>query len=167
MGLLPENCLMARPVLPFLIPRLWMLSLLLGGFCFHEAHAEPTDSVPKLQVRLIKASNLSAETSDPKVKSLDAQLKADFGYNHYDQIFFSESQFIRDEKAIFEMPDDFVITITYHGRKRGQREFFVETEYRGKKFVGFYASFPEVAKPVLIRGPGTHEYRYIIALSPG
>jgi hypothetical protein len=69
--------------------------------------------------------------------------------------------------AIFEMPDDFGITITYHGRKRKSREFFVETEYRGKKFVGFYASFPEKAKPVLIRGPGSREWRYIIALSPG
>lgn len=125
------------------------------------------DTVPKLQVRLIRASNESAETSDARVKSLNAQLRADFGFNHYDQIFFSETQFIRDEKAIFQLPDDFGITITYEGRKRGNREFFVETEYRGKKFVGFYASFPDNAKPVLIRGPGTHQYRYIITLSPG
>ncbi len=144
----------------------WILMLLLGLFVSHVG-AQGTESVPRLQVRLIKASNESAETSDPKVKSLDAQLKADFGYNHYQQIFFSDSQFIRDEKAVFEMPDDFAITITYHGRKKGQREFFVETEYRGKKFVGFYASFPDVAKSILIRGPGSHEYRYIIALSPG
>ncbi len=125
------------------------------------------DSVPRLQVRLIRASNDSREMSDPKVRSLNAQLKADFGYNCYKQIFFSDSQFTRDEKAIFEMPDDFGITITYMGRKRGKREFFVETSYRGKKFVGFYEAFPEHAKPVLIRGPGTHDYRYIIALSPG
>jgi hypothetical protein len=125
------------------------------------------DSVPRLQVRLIRASNDPAENSDAKVKTLKAQLKADFGYTCYEQIFFSDIQFTREEKAIFEMPDDFGITITYHGRKKGKREFFVETEYHGKKFVGFYASFPENAKPVLIRGPRSGNYRYIIALSPG
>ena len=146
--------------------KFWVFGLLIGFFS-----PDPTvlaeDSVPRLQVRLIRASNEPAETSDPKVRSLNVQLKADFGYSHYQQIFFSETQFTRDEKAIFQMPDDFGITITYHGRKKGNREFFVETEYREKKFVGFYASFPENSKPVLIRGPGTHEYRYIIALSLG
>ena len=141
----------------------WFLLFSLGLVAF----ARSDDTVPRLQVRLIRASNGPAEESDPKVKSLDAQLKADFGYTHYEQIFFSDTQFGRDEKAVFEMPDDFAITITYHGKRRGQREFFVETEYRGKKFVGFYASFPEIAKPILIRGPGTRDYRYIIALSPG
>ena len=141
--------------------------LLLFFFPFAFLKSESNDSVPKLQVRLIRASNEPPENSDPKVRSLNAQLKADFGYNCYQQIFFSESQFIRDEKAIFEMPDDFGITVTYHGMKKGNREFFVETEYHGKKFVGFYASFPEKAKSVLIRGPGTRDYRYIIALSPG
>jgi len=126
-----------------------------------------TESIPKLQVRLIRASNAPAEKSDPKVNSLNAQLKADFGYSNYQQIFFSESQYIFDEKAIYQMPDDFGITITYRGKRKGQREFFVETEYRGKKFVGFYASFPENAKPVLIRGPGTPDGRYIIALTVG
>lgn len=129
--------------------------------------AQPNDSVPRLQVRLIRASNEPAENSDPKVRDFNVQLKADFGYQNYQQIFFSESQFTRDERAIFQMPDDFGITITYHGRKKGNREFFVETEYKGKKFVGFYASFPENAKPVLIRGPGTRDARYIISLSPG
>ena len=141
-------------------------TIILG--CFWILNAQAGDpSVPRLQVRLIRASNEPAETSDPKVKSLDVQLKADFGYTSYQQIFFADIQFARDEKAIFEMPDDFGLTVTYYGKKKGNREFFVETEYRGKKFVGFYASFPEEAKPVLIRGPGTHQYRYIIALSPG
>lgn len=136
--------------------------------CFLAPKIQASDpAVPRLQVRLIRASNEPAETSDPKVKALDVQLKADFGYTSYQQIFFSDTQFIRDEKAIFEMPDDFGLTVTYQGKKKGNREFFVETEYRGKKFVGFYASFPENVKPVLIRGPGTHQYRYIIALSPG
>ncbi len=142
-----------------------VLGLLLFSMWAVECRA--ADTVPKLQLRLIRASNEAAEKSDPKVKSLNAQLRADFGFNHYDQIFFAETQFIRDGKAIFELPDEFGITITYEGRKHGNREFLVETEYRGKKFVGFYASFPENAKPVLIRGPGTHEYRYIITLSPG
>ena len=124
------------------------------------------ESVPTLQVRLIRATNGSPETSDPKVRQLNAQLKADFGYNCYQQVFFVQMQFTRDEKAVFELPEDFNIVITYMGRKKGQREFFVETAYRGKKFLGFYASFPEPAKPVLIRGPGSHECRYIIALSP-
>ncbi|MBI4024298.1 MAG: hypothetical protein HY360_04910 [Verrucomicrobia bacterium] len=128
---------------------------------------DPNGNVPRLQVRLIRASNDPAENSDPRVKSLNVQLKADFGYKNYQQIFFSESQFTRDEKAIFEMPDEFGITITYHGRKKGNREFFVETSYRGKKFVGFYASFPDNSRPVLIRGPGTRDTRYIIALSLG
>jgi len=140
--------------------------ILILGMCLASV-ARADENVPRLQVRLIRASSGPAEESDPKVKTLDAQLKADFGYTRYEQIFFSDTQFTRDEKAIFEMPDDFAITITYHGRRRGQREFFIETEYRGKKFVGFYASFPDTAKPVLIRGPGTREYRYIIALSPG
>jgi len=144
----------------------WVLGLALIGLLISPARSE--ENLPKLQLRLIRASNLfPADHSDPKVKSLNAQLKSDFGYNHYEQIFFAEIQFIRDEKAIFEMPDDFGIVITYHGRKKGQREFFVETSYRGKKFVGFYASFPEVAKPVLIRGPRSGDYRYIIALAPG
>lgn len=139
--------------------------------CILSAEAVVTDStssVPKLQVWLIRATNDLPENSDPKVKSLNVQLKADFGYSCYQQIFFTESQFIRDEKAIFEMPDDFGIIITYHGRKKQgrefAREFFVETSYRGKKFVGFYASFPENAKPVLIRGPGNRDGRYLIAL---
>ena len=37
---------------------------------------ETIDSIPKLQVRLIRASNEPPETSDSKVKSLNAQLKA-------------------------------------------------------------------------------------------
>jgi hypothetical protein len=127
--------------------------------------AQSNESVPKLQVRLIRASSDAAELSDPRVNSLNAQLKADFGYSNYQQIFFSESQYILDEKAIYQMPDDFGITITYRGKRKGQREFFVETEYKGKKFVGFYAAFPENAKPVLIRGPGTRDGRYIIALT--
>ncbi len=131
----------------------------------HSAWA--ADGIPRLQVRLIRASNEPPEMSDPKVRALNAQLKVDFGYNCYKQICFLDSQFSLEEKLVFGMPDDFGMTITYMGRKRGKREFFVETEYRGKKFVGFYASFPDPAKPVLIRGPGTHEYRYIIALSPG
>lgn len=138
-----------------------VLALLFAG------NVEAGEKVPRLQVRLIRASNESPENSDPKVDQLNAQLKTDFGYSCYQQIFFSDSQFIRDGKAIFEMPDNFGITITYAGMKKGGREFFVETEYKGKKFVGFYASFPENAKPVLIRGPGTREFRYIIALSPG
>jgi hypothetical protein len=146
---------------------LWVAGLLFAFSLTQIAFGQNVESIPKLQVRLIRASNGAPEKSDPKVNSLNAQLKVDFGYNCYHQIFFSESQYIRDEKAIFEMPDEFGITITYHGRKKGNREFFVETEYHGKKFVGFYASFPEIAKPVLIRGPGTREYRYIIALSPG
>lgn len=142
--------------------------VIVSSFLFVHLQAEENlASLPKLQVRLIRASMEPPENSDPKVTSLNAQLKADFGYNCYQQIFFSETQFIRDERAIFQMPDDFGITITYHGKKKGKREFFVETEYKGKKFVGFYASFPEKAKPVLIRGPGTRDYRYIIALSPG
>jgi hypothetical protein len=124
------------------------------------------NSVPTLQVRLIRATNDAPETSDPKVRLLNAQLKADFGYSCYQQVFFVQLEFNRDEKAIFELPEDFDIVITYMGRKRGQREFFVETSYHGKKFLGFYASFPEPAKPVLIRGPGTRDCRYIIALSP-
>lgn len=123
--------------------------------------------MPILQVRLLRATNEAPEVSDPKVKLLSAQLKADFGYNCYHQIFFAQLQFIRDEKAIFEMPDSFDIVITYMGKKQGKREFFVETAYKGKKFLGFYASFPDAAKPVLIRGPGTREGRFIIALSPG
>jgi hypothetical protein len=139
-----------------------------SSFLLTSLQAEETvGSIPKLQVRLIRASMDEPQKSDHKVTSLNAQLKADFGYNCYQQIFFSETQFIRDERAIFQMPDDFGITITYHGMKKGKREFFVETEYKGKKFVGFYASFPDQAKPVLIRGPGTRDYRYIIALSPG
>jgi hypothetical protein len=125
------------------------------------------ESVPKLQVRLIRASNQTSEKPDLEIQTLAPQLKADFGYAHYQQIFFSESQFIRDEKAVFKMPDEFGIVITYHGMKKGNREFFVETSYRGKKFVGFYASFPQNAKTVLIRGPRANDYRYIIALSPG
>ncbi len=140
----------------------WVLTVL----CVEHGEAVE-ESVPKLQVRLIRASNDDAERSDPKVNLLNARLKTDFGFSCYQQIFFSETQFIRDGKAIFEMPDDFGITITYEGKKRGNREFFVETSYKGKKFVGFYASFPENAKPVLIRGPGTREGRYIITLSPG
>lgn len=140
---------------------------LLALVLFFAGYAEAGEKVPRLKVRLIRASNENPENSDPKVNQLNAQLKADFGYSCYQQIFFSDSQFIRYGKAIFEMPDDFGITITYAGMKRGNREFFVETEYKGKKFVGFYASFPENAKPVLIRGPGTREFRYIIALSPG
>ena len=145
--------------------KIWIRGLTLAGLLL--VNAQVDDSVPKLQVRLIRASNNPPEQSDPKVKSLNAQLKADFGFRCYEQIFFSESQFIRDGKARFEMPDDFGITITYHGRRKGQREYWIETEYRGKKFVGFYASFPEATKPILIRGPGTREYRYIITLSPG
>lgn len=145
--------------------KIWIGGIILAGLLV--AVAQVGDTVPKLQVRLIRASNKPPEQSDPKVKSLNAQLKADFGFTCYEQIFFSESQFIRDGKARFEMPDDFGITITYHGRKKGQREFWIETAYRGKKFVGFYASFPEISKPVLIRGPGTYDYRYIITLSPG
>lgn len=149
--------------------RFWFVS---SFFCaltilFLPLKAENTDSIPRLQVRLIKASNEPAELSDPKVNSLNAQLKADFGFKNYQQIFLSESQFIFDEKAVYQMPDDFGITITYKGKRKGQREFFVETEYRGKKFVGFYASFPENAKPVLIRGPSAGNGRYIIALTVG
>jgi len=148
-----------------------MKNLWVGGLFFFSltffVGAQTTNSVPKLQVRLIRASNGPADQSDPKVKQLNAQLKSDFGYSQYQQVFFSEIQFSREEKAIFEMPDDFGITITYCGRKKTGREFFVETEYRGKKFVGFYAAFPDNWKPVLIRGPGTRDCRYIIALSPG
>ncbi len=85
------------------------------------------DNVPKLQIRLIRASNQTTEKSDPKVQALDTQLKADFGYSNYQLIFSSETQFIRDEKAVFEMPDDFSLTVTYHGKRNGNREFFVET----------------------------------------
>ncbi len=145
--------------------RLWVYGLIFA--CIGIVEGEVKESVPRLQVRLIRASNMPPEKSDPKVKNLNAQLKVDFGFSCYEQIFFSETQFVRDGKAIFEMPDSFGITITYCGRKKGHREFFVETEYRSKKLVGFYASFPENANPVLIRGPGSREYRYIIALSPG
>jgi hypothetical protein len=123
------------------------------------------ESVPILQVRLIQATTEPPEYSDPKVNSLNAQLRADFGYSCYKQIFFSETQFIRNGKAIFEMPDDFGITITYRGMKKRSREYFVETEYQGKKLIGFIAAFPEKSKPVLIRGPGTRAGRYIITLS--
>lgn len=142
--------------------KFWALAFFFASILNIESQG--VNSIPKLQIRLVRASNASPEKSDPKVRSLHAQLKADFGFNCYEQIFFAETQFIRDGKAVFEMPDNFGITITYHGRKKSVRDFFVETEYRGKKFVGFYASFPENAKPVLIRGPGTREYRYIIAL---
>jgi hypothetical protein len=145
--------------------KFWFVVFIISGLPF--LLADPTEAVPKLQVRLIRASNEAAELSDPKVNSLNAQLKSDFGYSNYQQIFFSESQYIFDEKAIYQMPDDFGITITYKGKRKGKREFFVETAYRGKKFVGFYASFPDNAKPVLIRGPGTDNGRYIIALTVG
>jgi hypothetical protein len=124
------------------------------------------EAVPRLKVYLIRASNEPAEQSDPRINNLNAQLKADFGFTNYQQIFFCDTQFIRNERATFQMPDQFGIVITYHGRRKGQREYFVETDYRGKKFVGFYACFPENAKPVLIRGPGTRDSRYIIALTP-
>lgn len=130
------------------------------------ATSAATEVVPRLQVRLLRASNQSPERSDPRVATLNAVLKADFGYLCYEQLFFSEVQFIRDERALFMLPEDFGITITYRGRHKGNREYFVETEYRGKKLVGFYAVFPEHGRPVLIRGPGNREYRYIIALCP-
>ncbi len=138
----------------------------LSATCFLAPPTRADDSLPRLRVRLIRASNQPAEQSDPRVSTLNAQLKTDFGYSCYEQIFFADTQFIRDGKAIFQMPDEFGITITYNGRKHGKREFFVETEYRGKKFVGFYAVFPEKPRPVLIRGPGTRQFRYIITLSP-
>lgn len=75
-------------------------------------------------------------------------------------------QFTRDGRALYMLPEEFGIAITYRGRHKGNREYFVETEYRGKKLLGFYAVFPEHGRPVLIRGPGNREYRYIIALSP-
>ena len=149
----------------FVIKRIGVCGLLVLAVFISEAIA--ADSAPRLQLRLIRASNDLPELSDPKVRSLNAQLKADFGYNCYKQVFFSDMAFTRDEKARYDLPDDFGITITYMGRRQRKREFFVETEYRGKKFVGFYAVFPENANPVLIRGPGTHDYRYIIALTSG
>jgi hypothetical protein len=146
--------------------KLLLVGLLFLGIVFESA-AETIPNIPKLQIRLIRATNDSPESSDPKVLSLKAQLKADFGFSNYQQICFLETPFIRDQPVVFQMPDDFGITLTYHGQKHGKREFFVETEYRGKKFVGFYATFPKAAKPVLIRGPGTRDGRYIITLSPG
>ncbi|NUN94457.1 MAG: hypothetical protein HUU04_11860 [Verrucomicrobiae bacterium] len=124
------------------------------------------DSAPRLQVRLIRASNQPPERSDPRVATLNAVLKADFGYLCYEQLFFSEVQFTRDSRALYMLPEEFGIAITYRGRRKGNREYFVETEYRGKKLLGFYAVFPEHGRPVLIRGPGNRDYRYIIALSP-
>jgi hypothetical protein len=135
--------------------------LLLAAACLPAAEA-----VPRLQVRLLRASNQSPERSDPRVATLNAVLKEDFGYLCYEQLFFSEVQFTRDERAVYMLPEEFGITVTYRGRHKGNREYFVETEYRGKKLVGFYAVFPERARPVLIRGPGNRDYRYIIALSP-
>jgi len=127
----------------------------------HTAPATP----PRLQVRLIRATMDPPEQSDPKVRSLIAQLRADFGYNNYQQLSLSETDFTKDEKALFEMPDDFKIMISYHGQKDGNHEFWVEIEYREKKFLGLYASFAENSKPAIIRGPGTRESRYLIALT--
>ncbi|MCC7518491.1 MAG: hypothetical protein IT578_04820 [Verrucomicrobiae bacterium] len=138
----------------------------LAAFLASADGAAAADFVPRLQVRLLRASNQPPEKSDPRVATLNAVLKTDFGYLCYEQLFFSEIQFTRDERAIFQLPEDFGITVTYRGRRKGNREYFVETEYRGKKLVGFYAVFPENGRPVLIRGPGNREYRYIIALSP-
>ncbi len=134
--------------------------------CASVTLAPAADSVPRLQVRLIRASNQPPERSDPRVATLNAVLKADFGYLCYEQLFFSEVQFTRDSRALYMLPEEFGIAITYRGRHKGNREYFVETEYRGKKLLGFYAVFPEHGRPVLIRGPGNRDYRYIIALSP-
>lgn len=151
------------PVLPRRFPALLILAAL---FCVAGTAAATSESAPRLQVRLLRASNQSPERSDPRVATLNAVLKEDFGYLCYEQLFFSEVAFSRDERAVYMLPEEFGITITYRGRHKGNREYFVETEYRGKKLVGFYAVFPERGRPVLIRGPGNREYRYIIALSP-
>jgi hypothetical protein len=151
------------PVLFRRSPAPLVLAALLG---LSVAGAAVSESAPRLQVRLLRASNQSPERSDPRVATLNAVLKADFGYLCYEQLFFSEVAFARDERALYMLPEEFGITITYRGRRKGNREYFVETEYRSKKLVGFYAVFPERGRPVLIRGPGNREYRYIIALSP-
>ena len=151
------------PVLFRRSPTPLVLAALLG---LTVAGAAVSESAPRLQVRLLRASNQAPERSDPRVATLNAVLKADFGYLCYEQLFFSEVAFARDERALYMLPEEFGITITYRGRRKGNREYFVETEYRGKKLVGFYAVFPEHGRPVLIRGPGNREYRYIIALSP-
>ena len=149
-------------------PWLCLVSMFIfAGLLLAETQAaEPAEkTMPKLQVRLIRATNGPVEEPDSRLKPLGAQLKVDFGYSNYQQAFLLETYFVQDEEAVFEMPDGFGITITYHGTKNGKREFFVETEFRGKKFAGFDAAFPDKALPMLIRGPGTKDFRYIIALS--